>query len=607
MNSPVVRRGPLQAATRGNSAGRRLLGLALAACAVIAAAAAVRGSAATGAVDRTLTVVVPGGTATVNVQPTGGSDSDCTAGNRCTYSVPEGSTVVLTATDNFFGWTGDCAGQTVDCTLTMSADRTVGMQRRLRVTVRGEDDATGSGTVRISPPGATCSPDCVRLTDGDTEVKLTATAGPGSFLYRFAPCSDFDLEATCTVRTTEIDNDVDAIFLPDGTLQVGVTGDDASVTAAPGGDCDTSQFGGGACNFRVARGTRVTLTPDPPPGSRLVGWSVPECPGTGACTITMDSRLRSVVATFLPTELTVITSNTGNVRTNESPPKIDCDGDSTCDADYDTLGPVTLTASPANAFRGWNGACEPAGRSPVCTLDRSGDDVVGAWFDGPDGPPVIIPPRIDFALEVRKSGDGTVSSTRSRLSDAIRCGAGNGCDAVFQQGETATLTATPAAGSSFAGWKAPGGLCSTGATCRFQVMRASRFEATFTKQAKPCAVRKVGGRRADRLTGTERGDLIFGRAGNDRIRGLGGDDCLFGQGGKDVLRGNAGADKLSGGAGADDLDGGAGRDTVRGGPGADRIAGRDGVRDVIVCGPGRDTVRADRVDKTSGCEQVRRR
>jgi RTX calcium-binding nonapeptide repeat (4 copies)/Divergent InlB B-repeat domain len=607
MSGPVVRRGPLAADARGNPTGRRLLGLALVACAVIAAAAAVRGSAATSAVDHTLTVVVPGGNATVSVEPAGGAATDCTAGNRCTYSLAEGSSVTLTATDQFFGWTGDCADDGSSCTRAMSVDRTVGMQRRLRVTVRGEDSADGSGTVRITPPGVTCPSDCVRLSDGDNVVALTATANTGSFLYRFDPCSDFDLEATCRVRTTQIDNDVDAIFLPDATLQVGVTGNDASVTAAPGGDCDTNQFGGGACNFPVARGTRVTLTPDPPPGSRLVGWSVPECTGTGACTITMDSRLRSVVATFLPTELTVITSNTGNVRTNESPPRIDCGGDSTCEADYETLGPVTLTASPASAFRGWSGACEPAGTAPVCTLERSGDDVVGAWFAGPEGPPEIIPPRIDFALEVKKggNGNGTVTSTRSRLSDAIRCGAGIGCDAVFQQGETARLTATPAAGSSFAGWKAPSGLCSTGNTCRFQVMRASRFEATFTKGR--CASRKLGGRRADRLTGTAGGDTIFGRGGNDRIRGLRGDDCLFGEGGKDVLRGDAGADALSGGAGADDLDGGPGRDTVKGGAGADRIAARDGVRDVIVCGPGRDTVRADKGDTISGCERVRRR
>jgi hypothetical protein len=578
------------------------------ACVILAAAVAVRGSAAVSAVDRTLTVVVPGGVAEVNVQPIAGASVDCTAGNRCTFALPEGSSVTLTATEHFFGWTGDCAGQGSPCTLTMSADRTVGMQRRLRVTTRGEDSADGSGTVRISPPGQTCSPNCVTLTDGDVAIALTATAAAGSFLYRFDPCSNFDLEATCTVRTTDIDTDVDAVFLPDATLQIGVTGNDASVTASPGGDCDTSQFGGGACNFPVARGTRVTLTPDPPPGLRLVGWSVPECPGTGACTITMDARLRGVVATFLPTELTVITSNTGNVRTSESPPKIDCGGDSTCDADYDTLGPVTLTATPAGSFRGWNGACEPAGTAPVCTLQRSGDDVVGAWFDGPDGPPEIIPPRIDFALEVRKggNGEGMVTSTRSRLSDAIRCGAGNGCDAVFQQGETATLTATAAAGSSFAGWKAAGGLCPSGNTCRFEVMRASRFEATFTKSATRCASRKVGGRRADRLTGTSAGDTIFGRGGNDRIRGLGGDDCLFGEGGRDVLRGDAGADLLSGGRGADDLNGGAGRDTVKGGAGADRIGTRDGVRDTIVCGPGRDTVRADRTDKASGCERIRR-
>ena len=573
---------------------------------MLAAATAMGGSAAPSVVNRTLTVAVPGGLAEVAIEPNGGPAVDCLSGTRCTLDLPEGSGVTLTATEHFFGWTADCAGAASPCTLTMTGDKSVGMMRSLTVTIRGEDDAEGSGTVRITPPGSTCAPACVSLYDGDAAVALTATADARSFLYRFDPCSDFDFEATCTVRTTKIDNDVDAVFLPDATLQVGATGTDASVTASPGGDCDSSQSGGGACNFPLSRGARVTLTPEPPPGSRLVGWSVPECPGTSTCTIAMDSRLRGVVATFLPTELTVITSNDGNVRSSESPPKIDCAGDSTCSAEYDTLAEVTLTASPASAFRSWNGACEPAGTSPVCTLRRSGDDVVGAWFQGPDGPPEIIPPRIDFALEVRKSGDGSVTSTRSRLSDAIRCGAGNGCDAVFQQGETATLVATAAAGSRFTGWKAPGGLCTTANTCRFDVTRASRFEATFAKVARRCAARKVGNRRANRLDGTSAGDTIFGRGGDDRIRGLGGDDCLFGEGGKDLMRGGGGADSLSGGNGADDLNGGPGRDTVKGGPGPDGIVARDGVKDVIACGPGRDKLRADRIDTATGCERIRR-
>jgi Ca2+-binding RTX toxin-like protein len=85
-----------------------------------------------------------------------------------------------------------------------------------------------------------------------------------------------------------------------------------------------------------------------------------------------------------------------------------------------------------------------------------------------------------------------------------------------------------------------------------------------------CASRLRGTARANRLIGTGSGDQINGRAGNDRIIGRGGNDCLYG------------------------------------GSGADQIFARDGRRDVVDCGSGRDRVYADRVDRLRGCEIVHR-
>jgi hypothetical protein len=365
----------------------------------------------------------------------------------------------------------------------------------------------------------------------------------------------------------------------------------------------------------------VTFAPINTSVASLVSWSVPECPGTGACTIVVDSQLRSVVATFSPMKLSLkIPGNTvsGNVTGS-----LNCSAN--CDGDFPAFTEVTLTAS-SPGFLGWNGACLEAERSPTCTIRLSGDDVVGAWFEGSDNPPEIIPPRIPVPLQVKKTGDGagTVTSTLSRFRETINCGSGTGCDAFFQQGETARLVADPAAGSSFAGWNTPGGLCSSDVNCRFEVMRVSRLGANFVKRAQPqppppqpqpqpptpprqCSVRKFGGPRADRLDGGAGSDAIHGRGGNDRIRGFGGNDCLFGEGGNDAVRGGPGNDLVSGGRGSDQLYGGAGRDTIRGGLGRDRIFAVDRARDVIVCGGGRDTVRADRVDRILGCESVRRR
>ena len=52
---------------------------------------------------------------------------------------------------------------------------------------------------------------------------------------------------------------------------------------------------------------------------------------------------------------------------------------------------------------------------------------------------------------------------------------------------------------------------------------------------------------------------------------------------------------------------GRGRDRVSGGSGNDTINTRDGERDTVTCGPGRDRVRADRIDTVArDCEIVQR-
>ena len=52
----------------------------------------------------------------------------------------------------------------------------------------------------------------------------------------------------------------------------------------------------------------------------------------------------------------------------------------------------------------------------------------------------------------------------------------------------------------------------------------------------------------------------------------------------------ANVERLFGGAGNDRLTGGSGKDTISGGTGNDTISARDGVRDLVSCGPGRDVV-----------------
>jgi hypothetical protein len=114
-------------------------------------------------------------------------------------------------------------------------------------------------------------------------------------------------------------------------------------------------------------------------------------------------------------------------------------------------------------------------------------------------------------------------------------------------------------------------------------------------------------------TGSARADKLFGRGGADRLNGVGGNDLLYGFSGNDVLIGGAGRDVMYGGGGSDRISCGEGAgDRAFGEAGADRVSCRDrrptrANRDVIDCGPGRDTAVVDRFDIVRHCEVVVRR
>ena len=93
------------------------------------------------------------------------------------------------------------------------------------------------------------------------------------------------------------------------------------------------------------------------------------------------------------------------------------------------------------------------------------------------------------------------------------------------------------------------------------------------------------------------GITYIGTNGPNTHRGTAGPDRLYGRGGNDVLRGLAGADLIVGGPGSDRLSGGRARDLIH---------ARDGARDFVNCGPGRDRVVVDNVDVVRHCEAVLR-
>lgn len=119
-----------------------------------------------------------------------------------------------------------------------------------------------------------------------------------------------------------------------------------------------------------------------------------------------------------------------------------------------------------------------------------------------------------------------------------------------------------------------------------------------------------GGSGADRLESNRCRTDVYpaecpdGRA-NDRLYGADGDDQLFlNAPGRTLADGGVGNDQIHGSSGNDQIIGGAGRDRIDANRGNDTINALDRARDVVNCGPGRDSVKADKVDVLSNCEAV---
>jgi Ca2+-binding RTX toxin-like protein len=104
--------------------------------------------------------------------------------------------------------------------------------------------------------------------------------------------------------------------------------------------------------------------------------------------------------------------------------------------------------------------------------------------------------------------------------------------------------------------------------------------------------------------------VATGGPGNDTLLPGLGRHVFAGGPGDDGIGAGPAADRLSGGPGRDRLTGYGGRDRLDGGSEADDLAGMQGDdrsegRDLVDCGPGRDTAVVDRLDVLRGCERVR--
>lgn len=97
-----------------------------------------------------------------------------------------------------------------------------------------------------------------------------------------------------------------------------------------------------------------------------------------------------------------------------------------------------------------------------------------------------VNPTVETVI-VSKSGAGAGTVTSSPAG--ISCG--SACSHGFARGTTVTLTATPAAGSTFTGWS---GACSRAGTCALTVNTDATVTATFSLVPPACVVPRVKGK-----------------------------------------------------------------------------------------------------------------
>ena len=345
----------------------------------------------------------------------------------------------------------------------------------LQVQVIGAGSVTsGGGQIVCGAGGTTCFYSTTATTGS---VVLTANDQGGWTFDSWSGCPSASANQ-CTVTLGGGDFDVSANFTktPDPgskTLTVTVSGDSAGGGNVSGGsmDCDEGETN---CSATAPVGSTLTMVESPDSGYIFTGWGR-DCAGTGqSCVVTMSDD-RTVTAAFRKPQLSVTVQGNGTVTGGG----ITCTSGSTsgCTADEDAGDEVTLTATPASggSFTGWSGCTSSS--AAACTVSMTEDRQVTATFsggsggggggDGGGGGATTFP------LTVSVTGSGSVTG------GGISCGAsGTNCSVTLAAGASVTLSATPAAGATFASW---GGACS-GATpsCTLTMSAARSVSATFS-------------------------------------------------------------------------------------------------------------------------------
>lgn len=159
--------------------------------------------------------------------------------------------------------------------------------------------------------------------------------------------------------------------------------------------------------------------------------------------------------------LTIVKAGTGTGTITSAPAGVDCG--TTCTSTVTAGTVVTLTATPASgSTRGdWGGIC--SNTSATCAVTVTADQTVTVSFAASTETPRV-------STTTSGTGSGTITC-RTTNGPAGPCG-------TYSWGDQILITATPASGSSFAGWS--GGLCTGTGTCGVTLTENIAVTATFS-------------------------------------------------------------------------------------------------------------------------------
>ncbi len=238
-----------------------------------------------------------------------------------------------------------------------------------------------------------------------------------------------------------------------------------TVTSTPAGiTC------GSTCSADFTSGTSVTVTAAAGTGSTFAGWSGGGCSGSGSCTFTVNADT-AITATFDaapgPPSAAITTPPDGASYSFGA----NANASYSCSAGAN--GGVLKTGAAGCSGPVPNGSPIDTATAGAHTFTVTATDTDGQTASATSHYTVQSPAPVTHTLSVTKSGGG--SGAVSSSPAGIDCG--GTCSHAYDDGTSVTLSATPAAGSTFAGWS--GGGCTGSGGCTVTISADRTVSATF--------------------------------------------------------------------------------------------------------------------------------